>query len=333
METEPAQDRDADAAFHFGAPQVGEALAAADALPGAADLPPTRVVEEPLPPPAAAAALCAAEDLAETRVTAAFLGAETPPAPRAPQPAGHFTVVADEELDSDEIEAEHAPFWHMSPTTLVLAFGLVAVGVSVWYFLRPLSADALYGRITSRLDGTREALLQAESDIEAFVMQFPQDARAGQLRGYEKEIELYHLERKFDLHVRGLSAAENLLPIERAYLEAINYLRLDPDRGMAKLQALVDLYGQHTDTSGPTGQCIELARRRLAQLHKELDRATADLQELVHDQLEEAQQVGASDPKRAAAMYRAILELFGDKPWAKQSVQKARGALDAQTAP
>jgi hypothetical protein len=219
----------------------------------------------------------------------------------------------------------------VSPATWVLACGLIAVGVAVWYFLQPPSADALHRRITEQFDGTRKGLLSAGADIQEFLVRFPQDARAAALREDQKEIELSRLEQTFERQATGFAPAENLLPVERAYLEAINYLRLDPERGMGKLQALVELYGQHPDASGPTGQCVTLARRRLAQLHRELDSMAADLQATAAEQWEEAEQLGRSDPKRARAMYQAIIELYGDKPWAREAVERARAALDEQT--
>jgi hypothetical protein len=66
----------------------------------------------------------------------------------------------------------------------------------------------------------------------------------------------------------------------------------------------------------------------LARLHKELDSTAADLRVTVQNQLEEAKQIGRNDPQHAAAMYRAMIELYGDKPWAKEVVEQAREALD-----
>ena len=80
------------------------------------------------------------------------------------------------------------------------------------------------------------------------------------------------LQRKFELRTKGLGAAESLLPVEQAYLDALNYSRLDPERGMAKFQALIDLYGDHADGADPTAQCLELARRQLAKLKEPVQR-------------------------------------------------------------
>jgi serine/threonine protein kinase len=242
--------------------------------------------------------------------------------------ATHFTPVAEEELDRAEPQREHHAL--ISLHTWALAAALIAVGLSVWYFLQPPSKETLYERITARTgDDTAPSLLKAEGDIDAFLRLYSKDPRCEQLRQYKREIDLYRLERKFELRARGLAQAEHLLPIERAYLEAINYVRLDPERGMAKLQALIDLYDHRADTSGPTGQCLELARRRLAQLREELGQQTEQQLALLQERLDEARQLSRREPGRARAMYQAVIELYADKPWAAEPVRQARQALGA----
>jgi hypothetical protein len=204
---------------------------------------------------------------------------------------------------------------------------LMAVGLAVWYFLQPPSADRLYERIQARLDGSGATLVQAEGDIEEFLVRFPRDHRAGQVREYQQEIALYRLERKFDRRAKELPNSERLLPVERAYLEAINYARLDPDRGVAKLRALIDLYDHRPATSGPTGQCLELARRRLEQLRRQVDPEAAARLDMLQDRLDAADELRPTEPDRARTMYQAVVELYADKPWAAEAVGRARAAL------
>jgi len=277
------------------------------------------------------------DDLPETRATAAFedLGeaahstpADSPGAkePAAPKSAGRFTPVAEEELDRSETEKTQQAL--ISPQTWALAAGLIAVGLGVWYFFQGPSAETLYGEITARTaEGSIDSLLEAEDDIREFLVRFPADSRCGPLRRYEKEIELHRLERKFQRRAKGLAGSEGLAPIERAYLEAINYAQLDPERGMAKLEALIYLYGDRTDTSGPTGQCLELARRRLGRLREQLDRQTPQYLAMLQSQIDRAEQIGRTDPDRARAMYRAVIELYAERPWAAKAVKRARNAL------
>ncbi len=268
-----------------------------------------------------------ASDLPETKTTAAFKYPDEAEAAEETTPEGHFTQVPEEELDRIETAKTRPAL--ISPQTWALAGSLIAVGLVVWYFLQPPSADALYGKITARTAaGAITSLAAAADDIEEFLMRFPEDSRCEQLRDYQREIDLHRLEQKFKLRAKGLAGTENLVPIERAYLEAINYVQFDPERAVAKLQALIDLYNHRAERSGPTGQCLELARRRLAQFREQLDRQTVQHLALIQDRLDRAKRLSETEPERAQAMYRAVIELYQHKPWAAQAVRRARDVLE-----
>ena len=112
----------------------------------------------------------------------------------------------------------------------------------------------------------------------------------------------------------------------------MNYVRLDPEIGMAKLQAIVDLYEQESHDGGPTEQeqCLKLAKRRLDQLREEMKKQVAEQLELLEDRLNAADALRPSNPQRAK-MYRAVVELYGEKPWAAEAVRRARQGLKAET--
>ena len=81
------------------------------------------------------------------------------------------------------------------------------------------------------------------------------------------------------------------------------------------------------DAPGPTGECLKLARRRLESLREQLSRHRAQQLALALDRMREARQIARTDPERAQAVYHAVIELYGDKPWATQAVNQARAAL------
>ena len=295
--------------------------------PDSHNLPTTRVAEQSPAGPSSPESP-AADALPDTRVTAAFLDPEpTAPAEEDRNSEGHFTPVPEEELDRIEIGEARTPW--ISLHTWALIVGLVAVGLAVWYFLQPPSKNELYQRISERTaDGSIASLVAAEEDIRKFLMLYAGDHRSSELREYENEIKLYQLERTFQRRAKGLVASESLLPIERDYLETINYVRLDPELGMAKLRALVDLYEQDSGGSGPAAMCLKLARRRLAQLHQQFDRHTAGRRDHVLARLDRADAIRQTDPPRARAMYRAVIELYQDKPWAGDVLRRARAGLE-----
>ncbi len=73
---------------------------------------------------------------------------------------------------------------------------------------------------------------------------------------------------------------------------------------------------------------VQLARRRLAELQKDIaKRRDAQLAE-IQERLETASRLVASDPKKATAMYRAIIDLYEHQTWAAEAVAQARERLE-----
>ncbi|MFH1268465.1 MAG: hypothetical protein ABIK89_22310, partial [Planctomycetota bacterium] len=243
----------------------------------------------------------------------------------------HFTVVEEEELDRGEPE-EPIPRALISPQTWVLAIGLIAVSLTAWYLLRPPSDDALYRRImATTADRKIPSLLAAEDDIQEFLMRFSNDSRCQELRYFKGEIELYRLRRRLEESRRERGDREALLPIERAYQEAIDLGQQNPKEAIEQLQAIVDLYGDRADDSGPTGQYLQLIQRDLKRLRLKLDEWEAQDLGVLNARLDRADELARGDSaeqrQQAQEMRRAVIQLYADKPWAAEAVQRARDAL------
>lgn len=312
-----------------------------DRSPGEEDAPAT----EPLPTVVAlpgGVPSCQEAELPETKETSAFriykeaeerpaeAEAEVPPT----RQSGRFVVIPPEELGKAEEQPAEPARPLISLQTWVLVLALLGVGTVVWYSLQPPTADQLYNRVIRQAEtGGVDALLAVEDDIVQFLLRFPDDPRVGKLQEFRNEIELYRLERQFERGLRGQMELGKLAPVERAYLEAIGLLRVDPDLAAQKLEALIALYGSAEgptkDPAGPANQCVELARRRLARLRQELDKAQPDLVQAVEQRLDQARQLRESNPERARALCRAIITLYEGKHWAAEIVEKAR-ALEAE---
>lgn len=242
---------------------------------------------------------------------------------------GRFVVVDESELDHvDEDEPRSAM---ISWQTWALAASLVAMGLIAWWFLQPPTVDGLYQRIAAKTaDGSIGSIRQAEDDIREFLSLYSNDRRVAKLRKFQTEIELDRMQREFDSPLRRRLNADKFNPIERAYMEAMNYVQLDPEVGMAKLQAIVDLYGRPGRAPGPGQPCLVLVGRRLAQLREEVQQRQAEQLELLEDRLTEADAMRKTDPTRARAMYQAVVNLYGQKPWADEAVHRALAALQSK---
>jgi serine/threonine-protein kinase len=243
---------------------------------------------------------------------------------------GRFVVVDKDQLDRPEPEPPARPAL-VSLQTWILAASLLAVGVGAWYLLRPPSADALYDKIiTVADDKSIDSLLDAEKYMQEFLSRYSSDLRAGKIRNFMYEIDLYRLEKRVERRSKGMASTERSLPIERAYMEAMNLVSLDPERGLAKLRALVDLHKDRTDLTGPEGQFIDLARRQEKRLREQVERLSPELQAVLEARLKRADELRESDPETSRAILRGLVDFYQDKPSAAEAAAKARRALAEQ---
>jgi hypothetical protein len=177
---------------------------------------------------------------------------------------------------------------------------------------------------------------------------YPNDSRAAELVRYREQVQLDKMERKLQREARGNGSAESdLIPAERLYLRAVSIANDSPEYALATLNALSDLYGaeathggdddasnsqtaepDHGDANERMKIVVQLAKRRIAALQttitKRRDVQLADLRERV----QAARDLADSDPERAAAMYRAIIDLHANDAWATEVVQEARSQLE-----
>jgi eukaryotic-like serine/threonine-protein kinase len=212
--------------------------------------------------------------------------------------------------------------------------------LSVWWFLQPPSADALYERIAARMgDDSTESQPRSPSEISEvqtiitkFFGNYPDDPHGAQVREWEKELRLRQQRWEFDQRVSDKST-EDLSPIEQMYREAIGSARLNPTRAATVLQSLVDLYGQPGNEDDRTKQCLDAARDRLEQLRGEVEKLAKEQLALLGKRLDAADALRTIKPEQARAIYQAVIELYGDKPWAADMVRRARKALDQKPLP
>ncbi|MEK6248489.1 MAG: serine/threonine protein kinase, partial [Planctomycetales bacterium] len=92
----------------------------------------------------------------------------------------------------------------ISMATWVLISAIVSIGIIIWYFLQPPSADRMYLRIVAA-EGTDKQLMDVESDINNFIKYYPSDDRIGKVNNYKRRIDMYRQERSAKLQARILN--------------------------------------------------------------------------------------------------------------------------------
>lgn len=251
-------------------------------------------------------------------------GAGTPPAP---QPK--FTTVSNDDRTREEIQDEETSWLSLQVLALVVAIATLVFGT--WYLLQPASLDKLYARAMAADENDK--LAEAEADIVNFLNRADaSDPRTRDLEELRDQIETDRLERKLERRSRLRGKMHELSPVERDYVEALRQVDLDPEAGMKKMTALVDLYGSDANQQPAiTRQCLELARRKLDKLHKDVAAYTQEHRDRIAGQLDRADSMTAEDPDAAKKIWRAVLELYDGKPWATDFVAQARQKLAEQT--
>jgi len=249
--------------------------------------------------------------------------------------AAHFTTVSEAELRRGALEpTDEGGIGQWVKIGLVLAGALLALAGLVFYATRAPSADALYARVQKVAEeGDPQELVAADADITQFLTLYPDDPRAEQMRGYQDEIELYRLQRRFEVRARRTSSSELLSPVERAYLDALRFTTSDPPEALARFRAIVNVYGG-VEQPGESlvqrklnQQCIELAKKQVARLSETTPQLEADQKRLLRGQLERADELAKTDRSAARGIWQGIVTLYGDKPWASEPVEQARERL------
>ena len=216
----------------------------------------------------------------------------------------------------------------VSPGMWTLAFCILAGGLLAWYWVRPPAADPLYQSIADFIaDNAVDQWYRSENEIRRFLQHHSDDPRAGELRAYLEEIELHRLGQRLARGARRQTGAQDLGPIERAYLDAVALAETDPDTAARRLQAILDLYGRQVE-SRDAQQLIALVERRLGQIEQRIDQAAQATLPAIEHQLDRAEELSKTDPEAARQVRKAVVDLYAGKPWASELVRRAEAALD-----
>jgi serine/threonine-protein kinase len=258
-----------------------------------------------------------------------------PAAAIAPAPAASFTTI--DEIARDGAWARDKQEHGSASRTRKLASGTLAVALLavvagiVWQAQRPRSADQLYDRVEAKAKlAAPERLADVEEDMREFVERFGSDPRAEHVKAYREELELDRLQRTLEARSRRASERYTTLsPVEHLYVDAIRLQQTSRERAAVELAALVDLFGADPDASEETKRCVELARRKLQSLQSSIGLTESLHRKTLDERMRDAGKLHQTDPDAARAIWRGIIQLYSDKPWASDIVRQAHEALRA----
>lgn len=251
---------------------VGRLLAAIDDACGATrTMPEATTADRPLPAngPDAATLAHTAGPRDSAFAHARTVAAETAPATGSAT-GNRFTTV--EELHRATRQRAAADrrrqrIWQ----TLAVAVTAAAILGGGAVLLRPRSADELYSGIDAIAADEASDLRDAQSLIAEFLLRYPADARAGEVRELDHRLDVDMLERKARRRPRP---ARPLPPIERDYRAAMAHETESPATCVAALEALRAVTTVETGTGaaprddggGSSGLWLALVNRQIDRL-------------------------------------------------------------------
>ncbi len=247
------------------------------------------------------------------------------PAPRTTAPAAvqkRFTVVDEHARRAEQDRAER---WTLLVQLGAWAALVASLGGGIWWLMRPPTADHLYAAIAAASAETDD-LRAIEEEVGEFLRRFPNDPRVADVKEIVDELELQKLERRVRTQSR-LRGGKPLHAAERVYAAAVGVAGADPARAADMLADLLALYPDVGDAEDVVKPFLVLAERKLADLREAIDLQASEQLPQLDERLRTARGMETVDLAKAAAMYRALVNLYGDEPWAHRVVATAQRRL------
>ena len=251
-----------------------------------------------------------------------------------------FTAVAGSRADPFEEEERPRPVFSLP--TLLASITLMVVGLIVYYLLQPVPPEVLFTRITAKVreceteGSSLTQLRSAQNDIRQFLSMYPNHPSADQVWVFQDELDLQDHERRLERRMHSPSS-RSLSPVERTYIEILTTTQHNPQETIDKLRAFIGVFQTQSSstesaspyrfTSSPVEICVELARRRLKALEREVEEMHEEQKYVLQRRLDEAAEWALTDPKRAEEICRGIIVLYQHHRWADELVEEARRLL------
>lgn len=255
------------------------------------------------------------------------VGVAPPRGTMAPGRTRFTTVDEDARRRSEEDGAQR---WVIAVQLLLLAASVAGLAWLGWRLTRPPTADQLYAQIDRHVEeeGGSEDLRPVASEIAEFLERYPDDERAEEIRSYQQDLELQRRARQLR---RGLGGVDRDHPIAEIFAEAMRVKSTDPVRSAELLQQLLILYPVEGLAAGELSEIqlndLKLAQQELDNLRKLVQQQAQQQLPQLSERLAAAKRLESTAPAQSIAMYRALVKLYGDMPWAAPVVRQAEERL------
>ena len=243
-----------------------------------------------------------------------------------PSRATHFTTVTEADahkftLGSSPTESIATSAWlqYVSVAFMVVLL-FITLGLG-WYFLQPRTADQLYSEITRATETGDESDLAGVADtLEEMIARFPDDPRSSEARHWLAEVTF--LRRARFVKAKHKLGIKELTAVEQGFLSCLQAIDNNMPDAAKKLDAFIAVYDRTRDLSEEDRRLVEsaiYARETLPNRQVTLtSQSAAELEVVIRDA------EGKLPKEELPAFYRSIIELYGDKPWAQDTIGRIK---------
>lgn len=243
-----------------------------------------------------------------------------------PSRATHFTTVT--EADAHKFTLGSSPTETLATSARLQYFSIAGMVVLLlvtlgfaWYFLQPRTADQLYAAIAQATETGDESELNGIYDsLIEMVDRFPTDPRSDEARHWIKEVDF--LRRARFIKTKKRFGVKELTAVEQGFYSCIEAIDNNSADSAKKLDAFIDVYDHTQNLTEEDRRLVDsakYARETLASRQVTLtSQSAAELETVIRDSESKLPQ------EELAAFYRNIIELYGDKPWAQDTVNRIR---------
>jgi len=276
-----------------------------------------------------------APTLADANKSAVSDKSEQSPAPT-PTPAlrpARFTTVADDVKRRSAVGSRER--WSFVLQLIGLGAMLGALVYFGWTLTRPSTADELFARVDQVFseEGV-DGLGTVDHEMAEFLERFPNDVRVAHVSELRDELDLLRLEKQLRLKSR-FNADYASSSIAHIYAAAAALEATAPARSQQMLEDLLALYEANWNSNAKLVETSEtlddqqqkwltLAARKLIKLRETSEEREEELLPELQERLRAANRIELTDPHQALRMYEALVQLYGDQPWADPVVERAR---------
>ncbi|MCC6511157.1 MAG: serine/threonine protein kinase [Pirellulaceae bacterium] len=246
-----------------------------------------------------------------------------------PSKATHYTQVSDADakkftLGSTAPEPVHGFDWTYYGSIAAMVVLLIAAVLGMFYLLQPATADQLHATIVAAVEsGDDSQLSDSAETLEEFVERFPNDPRSEEVRQLINEVALLRATRMLQRQARN--GLQNMSAVEQGFLACVEALGRDQADGQKKFNAFLAVYDSASTLSTRDKRLVELARYATKSMvptrTATLPTAASELEKVIRSA------EASLPPAQLPNFYRSLVEVYGDKPWAQDSLNRIRGLI------